>query len=530
MIKTFIFIIKYKILKDPINLSYHTKEFFELPKKVQRSVLDKYFEKLPSDFPIESYFDTKESRYYDNHQEITFFHCYYFDKLIIEHDITNIKLMDKFKLSEEKQEYLINYTLELIQKNNLKIDINELINYQDLLPVRISENIKLMKYFINENYYNVKYLTYNELCPSKQRELILESIALAEKQEFCFDKFLKQNKKLPTILETNIDFILFLVKHDIENAKYITEKLLESQTVSTKEKIIETLITSLEYNKSAIDYIEQNESLAAFLNKNEEFITYILNTNIANINYIDWHNLTDVTRTKIINDFTKQLQEKKLSFDIMNYSFRNLFFENYNFMKYLMEDDFRWIAIIQVNTKEESDKLIDDFFKEINTQKYKFRLEDFLEDGTYINHRLIENKKMLHYLFENKVPLVQHINFFNLKSSRVVVENLVNELEKTDIDYEFKNEDFLLDGKYPIPLSNSYRFMRYVIDKNFNHIAYIDTSMIDKRELKRIINYAFRMVYFIRGDNKKLNFDFEGYFKNATILEDEYFQECLKSL
>ena len=72
--------------------------------------------------------------------------------------------------------------------------------------------------------------------------------------------------------------------------------------------------------------------------------------------------------------------------------------------------------------------------------------------------------------------------------------------------------------------------MRFVIDKNFNHIAFIDTSMIDKRELKRIINYAFRMVYFIRGDNKKLNFDFEGYFKNASILEDEYFQECLKSL
>ena len=72
--------------------------------------------------------------------------------------------------------------------------------------------------------------------------------------------------------------------------------------------------------------------------------------------------------------------------------------------------------------------------------------------------------------------------------------------------------------------------MRYVIDKNFNNISFMDISMIDKRELKRIINYAFRMVYFIRGNNKRLNFDFEGYFQNSEITKDEYFQECLKSL
>ena len=48
MIKAFIFIMKYKILKDPINLSYHTKEFFQLSKSTQRKVLDKYFNKLYS--------------------------------------------------------------------------------------------------------------------------------------------------------------------------------------------------------------------------------------------------------------------------------------------------------------------------------------------------------------------------------------------------------------------------------------------------------------------------------------------------
>ena len=72
--------------------------------------------------------------------------------------------------------------------------------------------------------------------------------------------------------------------------------------------------------------------------------------------------------------------------------------------------------------------------------------------------------------------------------------------------------------------------MRYVIYKNFNYLAYIDTSCIDKRELRRIINYAFRTVYYIRGDEKRLNFDIEGYFVDSMIIEDEYFLECLRCL
>ena len=70
-----------------------------------------------------------------------------------------------------------------------------------------------------------------------------------------------------------------------------------------------------------------------------------------------------------------------------------------------------------------------------------------------------------------------------------------------------------------------------MIDKNFNNLSYIDTSLVDKRELKRIINYAFRMVYYIRGRNKNLNFDLnEEYFKRSMIINDDYFLECLKSL
>lgn len=530
MIKAFLFIMKYKILKDPINLSYRTKEFFKLSKTTQRKVLDRYFDELDADFKIENYFDTKESRYYDNHQEITFFNCYYFNKLIIEHNITNIKLIDKFKLTDEKIDYLINYSLDIIKEDNLKLNSNDLVNYTDNIPTRLSRNIKFMKYLVNNDYYNIKYLTYNELFPAKQRDLIIDAISIAEKNPFNLDKFLKQDKTLPNILATNLDFILYLIKQDIENVKYLNEKIIDSITISEKTKIIENILLSLEKNNKGIEYIEENNILANFLNKSEDFIYHIITTNIDNIKYVDWHNIVDNTKNNIINYITDIIIKNNINFDIMKYPFREIFFENYNFMNYLIDKDFRWIAITKVTSKDENDKLINKFFKEIELKKYKFKLEDFLEDGTYINHNLIENKKMIHYLFINKVPLVQHINFFNLKSSRIVVENLVNELEKTDIEYKFNNDSFLIDGKYPIPLSNSYRFMRFVIDKNFNHVAFIDTSMIDKRELKRIINYAFRMVYFIRGGNKKLNFDFEGYFKNAKILEEEYFQECLRSL
>ena len=109
-----------------------------------------------------------------------------------------------------------------------------------------------------------------------------------------------------------------------------------------------------------------------------------------------------------------------------------------------------------------------------------------------------------------------------------IVEVILKEASKRD--FEFDNDSFLVEGKYPVVLSNSYRFMRFVIDKNFNNLAYMDISMCDKRELKRVINYAFRMVYYIRGDNKGLNFDIDGYFKDSMIIHNDYFQECLRSL
>lgn len=531
MIKTFIFLLKYQILKDPINLSYHTKEFFELSKPNQRKVLDKYFNQLPKDFQISSYFDTKESRYYKENQELTFFHCYYFDKKIIEYDLTNIKLIDKFKISKEKITYLIEYSLQFIKENNLKLNIEDIILYPDNLPIELSKNLQFMTYLVEQDCYSIRYLTYNEECASRQRELIKNALSIAKTKEFNLKKFCKSDQTIPSILENNLDFNLYLIENNIENIDYLNEKLLDNLTISNQNTLIETIITSLTKNPNRINQIEENKELASILNKKESFINCIISLDLENIRYIDWHNLPDKTTKQIIDNITKKLTQTNTPFEIMKYPFRDLFFQNYSFMKYLITKDFRWIAITKVVSKEENEKLINLFFEIISSKKYKFKLEDFLEDGHSINHNLIENKKMLHYLFTHHVPIVQHTNFLNLKSTRTVVENLVNELEKTEPEYEFNNEEYLINGKYPMALSNNYRFMRYVIDKNFNHIAYIDTSMIDKRELKRIINYAFRMVYYIRGDNKKLNFDLkEPYFQNSDIIKEDYFQECLKSL
>lgn len=529
MLKSFIFIIKYKILSNPVNLSYHVKEFFKLSKNTQRKVLNKYFDELEDNFEIESCFNTKEARFYNGEEEVTFFNCYYFDKLILEHNLNNIKLIDKFKISDEKVNYLINYALEISEEDGIEINASNLVNYNDELPDRLAKNVRFMKMLVDNDYTNIRYMVYNALAPAKQRDIIKKAIDVANGKEYNLKLFLKRGNMMPGILANNLDFILYLIKNDINNVVYLREKFLSTLTDSSRKEIVNNIVLSVN-NQNEIEMIENNLELSVHLNRNKEFINCMIKFNINNINYVDWHNLTDSMRNDIINKVTEVLKNNDKGFNIMSYPFREMFFQNYSFMEYLINKDFRWLAVSLVNGKDENDRLINLFFARLKVKKYKFKLSDFLVDSEYLNSNLVSNKKMFHYLFTNNVALVQHIDFLNLKNVRGVVDNLVDELEKTGIDYNFCNDDFLIDGKYPVVLSNSYRFMRFVIDKNFNHIAYMDTSMIDKRELKRIINYAFRMVYYIRGKNKKLNFDFDGYFRDSMIINDNYFKECLESL
>ena len=528
MIKILFFLWKYKILKDPANLSYQTKNFFKLPEKSQNKILDRYFETFATTKGLETYYNDKSSRYYENGREITFFHSYYFDKLLLEYNIKSIILIDEFKIEAPKKESLIQNTLEKLKNKQENLTSKDIVTYPDDLPISLSKHLDFMTYLVNADESNIKYIVYNDTCSTKQRELIKRGIEIASTKDFNLKKFLKNDGSLPKILEKNLDFLLYLIENNIENIDYLEEKLIENTTISNRKLIVETIVKSLNKNPNYLEKLEKNITLANILNEEEDFITYITNQNIDNIKYINWHILNDSKKERIINLITKKIEAENIDFDIMKYPFHDLFFQNINFMNYLMKKDFRWLTITKINSKEENDKLINLFFDTIKTKHYKFHLEDFLEDGTYFNHRLIENEKMLHYFFNNKVQVIKHIDFFNVTSTKYVVENILKEIESKD--FEFSNEDFLVNGKYPIPLSNSYRFMRYVIDKNFNNIAYIDISMIDKRELKRIINYAFRMVYYIRGENKNLNFDIEGYFKDSDIIKDEYFKECLESL
>ena len=57
--KAFLFMLKYKILKDPANLSYQTESFFKLPKNVRKVILDKYFKKFRNVSGLELYFTDK---------------------------------------------------------------------------------------------------------------------------------------------------------------------------------------------------------------------------------------------------------------------------------------------------------------------------------------------------------------------------------------------------------------------------------------------------------------------------------------
>ena len=489
MIQSFLFLLKYKILKDPSNLFYRTKEFFLLAKNTQRRVLDQYFAKLDSNIHLEDYLDDKRFRYYEENREISFFSCYYFDKLLIGFDVNYIRLIDKFDLSLEKKEYLVLYCLEKMDEENIRLNIDDLLVYPDDLPRFLGMDLRFMSYLVRLNCYNIKYLVYNEKCVTRQRELIQLSLVEARKKPFSIQNYQKNDGRLPDILGFNLDFILYLIENDICYVAYLTEEILESITVTNQRFVVKTIVEALRKCHHDLESILHNEALMNFLGKDLEFVYYLIETNLDDIQYVRWANFSDEVRNQMIDRVTKQLIQENREFVIMKCPFRHFFFQNYSFMKYLVSKDFRWIAVSLVDKREDNDRLITFCFEEIGKSNYRFKLEDFLENEKYFNHRLVENEKMLTYFMENKVPVVQYIDFFHLEHRKNVVENILKVIEKKD--YEFVNEDFLVKGKYPIPLSNSYRFMRLVIDKNFNNLAYIDLSMIDRRELIRIINYAF---------------------------------------
>ena len=519
MIKSLLFLIKYNIIKEPINLSLHLKEFNKLSSIDQRKVLDKYFNNLNENFNIDYYFNNKESFIYENGYEISFFNNYYFDISIIDNNIYNIRLIDKFNIDNNKINKIINNSLEII-KNIENFDISKLFIYPNELPNRLSSNINFMSYICSLDYHNIKYMTYNDFDRVNQNKLISSIINKTNDEKYNINNYMI-NKKIPKILLNNLDFVIYILSNDINNISYIDETLLDTLTDKELDKLINGIINTQINIKALLN----NHNISKILFRNYKFIIYLIENNLDYIRYIDWHNIEDSKIDRIINKITILLESNNYDFDITNYLFKNIFYRNYNFMLYLVNKDIYNIKYTDIEDSNLNNNLINIFLNNISK---KCNIKKLLSKDNYINKHLIENENMFKYLFRQNNNLVKYINFMDINKVSTVISYLIKEINSKN--YEYNNDNFLVNNKYPIPLSNNYLFMKYVIDMNFNNLAYIDTTLIEESTLKKIINYACRMVYYIRGNNKQLNFDIEGYFKNSDIINNEYFQECLKSL
>ena len=262
------------------------------------------------------------------------------------------------------------------------------------------------------------------------------------------------------------------------------------------------------------------------MSRNSNFLINIINIDDNNIKYVDFHNIVSSDIMNIINKLALKLVHDDIDFDYRKYPFKNILIKNYMFMAYLIDRDRHNIRYLDIDNEDEVNKVIDIYLNKY--RKCKFDLDDYLDDNGNVKYVFVNNKHMLTYLVKHDNEIFKYIDFNLIDKVDVLIEVIIKFMgSKT---FTFNNNVFLRDGRYPIILSNSYLFMREVIYKNFNNLAYVDTSMIDKQVLKKIINYACRTVYYLRGDNKNLSFDIDGYFKDSMIIHNEYFRECLKSL
>lgn len=524
--RAFLFDLKYKIKKDPKNLSLHCKEFFSLKEKMQRKVLDVYFKCASKKLEIGYYFDNKNARYYDDGREISFFNSYYFCKKIIDLNINNISYFDKFKLSSSELDRLFNYTMDIIKRNKVRIKVDKILRYPTNLPLYLSSNVIFMKYLTGIDSYNIKYITINESRIEAQRELIREVIKKVDNEEFNVNKFLLDDNEMPELLANNIDFIVYMISHDLDNIKFLDGKILDTLIDKDKKRLVSAIVEYINNNDVDIRYLFKNRDLGIYLSRDVDFLINIINLNEDNIKYVDFHNIVIGDIKKIINKLALKLVKEDIDFDYNRYPFKNILMKNYMFMAYLIDRDRHNIRYLDVDNEDDVNKVIDIYLNKY--RKSSFNIEDYLDSNGNVKVMFVKNKHMLTYLVKHDNKIFKYIDFDLLDNADGLIEVIIKYIGNKS--FSFDNDVFLRNGKYPIILSNSYLFMREVIYKNFNNLAYIDTSMIDKQVLRKIINYACRTVYYLRGNDKKLSFDLDGYFKDSMIINDEYFRECLKSL
>lgn len=508
-----------------MNLGLHCREFFELSKISQKKVIDYYFKHLDSNFDVLYYFDNKNSRYIEDSREISFFNSEYFCRKVIKLNINNLALIDKFSLPKNKINDIINDVVTNIKKDNIRFNINDILVYPNNLPLALSSNIIFLKYIIGIDVYNIKYITYNEDCSYEERVIIKDAIDIIKKDKFDIEKFYINNK-LPKILKNNTDFIIYVIENDINGINYLNSKILSDITLDVRNKVIGAIISFWNNNDMDLDYVFSNRDLGLILSVDYEFISYAISRDVYNIRYVDFHNMSMDNIKRVIDKLALKLVREKIDFDVEKFHFRNVLKGNYMFMAYLINKDKRYIKEIGKVSRDDAPKLIDIYLNKY--RKCEFDIKNYINNDGFIDNCLIENRRMFSYLIRHDNRVFKYIDFLTLCNSKSVIDVMLREMEKKD--FVFDNGVFLRNNKYPIILSNSYRFMRYVIDVNFNNLSYMDISMCDEKELKRIINYAFRLVYYIRGNNKNLSFDIEGYFKGTDIINNDYFKLCLNSL
>lgn len=141
-----------------------------------------------------------------------------------------------------------------------------------------------------------------------------------------------------------------------------------------------------------------------------------------------------------------------------------------------------------------------------------------LKEEIYIDRESLSNA------IRNDNSYIKNIDF-NYNYNFNIVDLILEEIKI--YNYKFNNEDYLRNGKYPIILSNNHSFMKYVIDKDFNNIFYVDSSNMDKNEINGIINYTFKKLYSLKEKDKNITFNLDK-FKNSDIVNNNYFIECLK--
>ena len=150
--------------------------------------------------------------------------------------------------------------------------------------------------------------------------------------------------------------------------------------------------------------------------------------------------------------------------------------------------------------------------------------DNYIEEDNVINNNTNIYMDDISKLIREDNSVIKDIDF-----------NLVDEdmldiiLDETKIyNFRFNNNYFLRGNKYPKILSNSYKFMRYVIDMDINNIAYIDIYNVDSYNLKKIIDYTFRKIYFLQRDGNDITLDINGIFKGSDIINNDYFKDCLR--